>query len=49
MSQNIYLMPSDIVYVPRSAIGEVNKFVDVYIRRNLPVGAGIGFGWTLND
>jgi polysaccharide biosynthesis/export protein len=44
----VLLAPFDIIYVPRSSVGEVNKFVDLYIRRNLPIGAGVGFGWTLN-
>ena len=48
-SQDILLAPFDIVYVPRSNIAEVNKFVDLYIRRNIPVGAGVGVGWTLNS
>lgn len=48
-AQDILLAPFDIVYVPRSAIAEVNKFVDLYLRRNIPVGAGVGVGWTLNN
>jgi protein involved in polysaccharide export with SLBB domain len=48
LSEDILLAPFDIVYVPRSNIAEVNKFIDLYIRRNIPVGAGIGVGWTLN-
>ncbi len=36
MSQNIYLMPSDIVYVPRSRIANVNLWVDQYLRRMIP-------------
>jgi protein involved in polysaccharide export with SLBB domain len=48
-AQDVLLAPSDIVYVPRSAIAEVNKFVDLYIRRNLPVGVGAGLGWTVNQ
>lgn len=48
-AQDVLLAPFDIVYVPRSAVGEVNRFVDLYIRRNIPIGAGIGAGWTLND
>ena len=47
-SQDVLLAPFDIVYVPRSNIAEVNKFVDLYIRRNIPVGAGVGVGWTVN-
>jgi protein involved in polysaccharide export with SLBB domain len=36
MSQDILLMPSDIVYVPRSKIADVDLFVDLYIRRLIP-------------
>lgn len=43
MSQDIYLAPFDIVFVPRSTIGDVNQFVDLYIRKNLPFGAGVGY------
>jgi polysaccharide biosynthesis/export protein len=34
--QDIMLAPYDIVYVPKSAIGNVNTWVDHYIRRMLP-------------
>ena len=37
MSQDIALAPFDIVYVPRSAIANVNVWVDQYIRRNIPI------------
>jgi protein involved in polysaccharide export with SLBB domain len=43
VSQDIYLAPFDIVFVPKSAIGDVNQFVDLYIRKNLPIGAGVGY------
>ena len=35
-SQDIYLMPYDIVYVPKSNIALVDKFVDEYISRVIP-------------
>ena len=35
MRQNIELMPYDIVYVPRSAIGNAAKWVDLYLRRTI--------------
>ncbi len=38
LSQDIYLMPYDIVYVPKSNIARVNKFVDEYINRVVPGG-----------
>jgi protein involved in polysaccharide export with SLBB domain len=36
MSQDIQVIPSDIVYVPRSPIANVDLFVDQYIRRLIP-------------
>jgi polysaccharide export outer membrane protein len=36
LSQDIYLMPYDIVYVPKSTIANINKFVDEYINRVAP-------------
>ena len=44
MSQNIYLAPFDIVFVPKSGIGNVNQFVDLYLRKNIPIGMGVGYG-----
>ncbi|MBP1747623.1 MAG: polysaccharide export protein [Deltaproteobacteria bacterium] len=38
MAQDIHLMPYDIVYVPKSNIARVNKFVDEYINRVVPGG-----------
>jgi polysaccharide biosynthesis/export protein len=35
-SQDIALMPYDIVYVPKSAIANVNLFVQQYITQNIP-------------
>ena len=36
MTMDINLMPYDMVYVPKSQIAEVDKWVDQYIRRMLP-------------
>ncbi len=47
-SGDIALAPFDIVYVPRSAIADINRWVDLYIRRNIPVGMGFGLGFDLN-
>lgn len=38
LGQDILLMPYDIVYVPKSNIARVNKFVDEYINRVVPGG-----------
>lgn len=39
--QDIYLKPNDIVYVPKSAIANVNTWVDQYLRRNIPLAIGL--------
>lgn len=39
--QDVRLMPYDIVYVSRSGIGDVNRFVDLYIRKNIPITFGL--------
>jgi polysaccharide export outer membrane protein len=44
-SQDIALMPFDVVYVPKSPIANVNKFVDQYIRQNIPFGFGLTYGF----
>lgn len=43
-SQDIMLQPYDVVYVPKTAIAEVNQFVDQYIRQNIPLPVGVGYG-----
>jgi polysaccharide biosynthesis/export protein len=42
-SQDIALVAADIVFVPKSPIGNVNKWVDLYIRKNIPIGTGLGY------
>jgi len=36
--QDVSLEPFDIVVVPKSTVGNVNLFVELYITRNLPAG-----------
>jgi polysaccharide biosynthesis/export protein len=45
IDQDITLMPFDIVFVPRSPVANVNKFVDQYLRQNIPFGFGLGYGF----
>lgn len=45
LSQDIALRPNDIVYVPKSTISNINTWVDLYIRKNIPLP--IGVGWSL--
>ncbi len=42
-SQDIQVLPYDIVIVPRSKIGDVNRFVDLYFRRNIPIPFGLTY------
>lgn len=35
------LQPSDIVHVPKSKVANVNQFVDMYIRQNIPIPISI--------
>ena len=52
MENDIYLMPSDIVYVPKTFIAKVGVVVDQYLRRVLfidsviqGVGYALGYRW----
>jgi protein involved in polysaccharide export with SLBB domain len=46
-TQDISLMPYDIVYVPKSRIAEVNKWVDQYIRQMLPIPIQYGLPYAV--
>lgn len=41
--EDVALRPYDIVYVPTSRIGNVNRFVDSYFRKNLPLYVGLSW------
>lgn len=41
--QDVALAPSDIVFVPRSRVANVNLFVAQYIRDNIPIPIFLGF------
>ena len=43
-AQDVALLPSDVVYVPKSAIANVNLWVDQYLRQNIPIGLGLYYG-----
>ena len=36
-SGNLVLQPYDVVFVPTSPIADVNRFVDSYLRKNIPI------------
>lgn len=37
------LRPNDIVYVPKSSISDINTWIDLYIRKNVPLPVGVGY------
>jgi len=43
-----YLAPFDVIYVPASAITKVDRFVDQYIRKLIPINLGAGFNYIKN-
>jgi hypothetical protein len=40
LAQDLALMPYDVVFVPRSAIANLDKWVDQYVRQIIPVNFG---------
>ena len=56
MENDVYLMPSDIVYVPKTWVAQAGDFVDQYIKRVLMldhlvsgVGWALGYKWVFGD
>ncbi|GAC13710.1 polysaccharide biosynthesis/export family protein [Aliiglaciecola lipolytica] len=48
-SDQFELMPSDVIYVPKTGIAEANQAVEQYIRKMIPLQFGIGFSYSIND
>lgn len=46
-SQDVILMPFDVVYVPKSAIANINVWIDQYLRKNVPIN--LGFSYQINS
>lgn len=42
-ASDIFLRPNDIVLVPKSGIANVNTWIDMYIRKNIPLPIGLGY------
>ncbi|MBU5614638.1 polysaccharide export protein [Geomonas sp. Red51] len=40
---DLMLQPNDVVYVPRSSISDINTWIDLYIRKNIPLPIGLGY------
>ncbi|MGE5505072.1 MAG: polysaccharide biosynthesis/export family protein [Actinomycetota bacterium] len=43
-SQDIALQPYDVVFVPKSRIAQVNTWIEQYIKNNIPIPFGFGYG-----
>jgi protein involved in polysaccharide export with SLBB domain len=44
----LYLEPRDIIYVPETAIVKVDRWIDQYIYRILPMLKNVGLYWNMN-
>ena len=49
MSQDVLLMPFDIVFLPKSPIANANKWVRQYIRDMLPINPSFGYYYSINQ
>ncbi len=45
-AQAVVLQSSDMIFVPKSSIAEVNQWVDQYINQALPFNKGINYSYT---
>ena len=45
IARDIFLQPYDVVFIPRSVIGEINVFVDQFIRQNIAPFSAYIEGW----
>jgi hypothetical protein len=43
VEKDVQLAPSDIIYVPRKHVSNVNLFVEQYIENNLPFNVSLGY------
>lgn len=48
-SDQFNLLPSDIIYVPRTGIAEANLVIEQYIRKMIPLQFGIGLSYPLKS
>lgn len=45
--KDVLVKPFDVIYVPKTVVAEVNKFVDQYIRKVIPVDLTAGFSYGI--
>lgn len=43
LQQDIFLRPYDTIIVPKTGVANVNEWVDLYIRRNIPISLGFTY------
>ena len=44
--QELLVRPFDVIYVPKTAVAKMDKFVDEFIRKMIPVNLTAGFMYT---
>jgi protein involved in polysaccharide export with SLBB domain len=49
MRQDLFLLPHDIVFVPKSPIANVNQWVEQVLINNIPVRFGVGLTYDVNQ
>lgn len=49
VAERVRLHPGDVVYVPRTWIGDMNVVVDLYVRGLIPALPRVGVGYSLSD
>lgn len=48
-TNEFYLQPQDVVYVPETMIAQLNQFVDQYIERMIPISLNAGFSYVIGE
>jgi hypothetical protein len=43
--QDVPLAPTDVIFVPRSRIANVNLFVEQFIKNNIPIPFAFGYSF----
>ena len=48
MSQDILLMPNDIIFVPKTQIADINQWIEKYIRKMMPLQTMTSFSYDFS-
>ena len=42
-NEDLFLKPNDFVFVPKSSISNINSWINLYIKNNVPLPIGLGY------